>query len=304
MVVRMKFCICRYFLVLAATFSNHGWWRCCVILVCAAGQPCTTAMVLQMQSCNNCTAMSTLSVLLIYAVHWAICCCRCRRYCVHLLTSCLKRRMSACGSEVADATCYQGNCKLSESGMWLESHPFRKIEGIYVQQVMWHNQTKQVMRPYNPQGWRRHWQSKCTPLIHHLRSCHWEWIIPRSGKGLRIHCASLSTPPCPSYVAQAKPLESHSLMAACRACGRQSNDNQHSRQLHWSLHWNHQSEILPPRSWIMPTSVAMLSNRPSSAYGDPLGGAYTTAKNNGVAPERWNYSHNLVPSVLYFHRDT
>jgi len=29
---------------------------------------------------------------------------------------------------------------------------FHKIEGIYVQQVMWHNQTKQVMQPYNPQG--------------------------------------------------------------------------------------------------------------------------------------------------------
>jgi len=40
------------------------------------------------------------------------------------------------------------------------------------------------------------------------------------------------------------------------------------------------------------------------AYGDPLGGAYTTAKNNGAAPERWNYSHNLVPFVLCFHRDT
>jgi hypothetical protein len=54
----------------------------------------------------------------------------------------------------------------------------------------------------------------------------------------------------------------------------------------------------------MPTSAAMLSNKLSLTYGDPLGGAYTTAKNNSVAPERWNYSHNLVPSVLYFHRDT
>jgi hypothetical protein len=42
----------------------------------------------------------------------------------------------------------------------------------------------------------------------------------------------------------------------------------------------------------------MLSNKPSLAYGDPLGGAYTTAKNNGVAPECWNCSHNLVPSML------
>jgi len=48
----------------------------------------------------------------------------------------------------------------------------------------------------------------------------------------------------------------------------------------------------------------MLSNKPSSTYGDPLGGTYTTAKNNGAAPERWNYNHNLVPSVLCFHRDT
>jgi len=54
----------------------------------------------------------------------------------------------------------------------------------------------------------------------------------------------------------------------------------------------------------MPTSATMLSNKPSLAYGDPLGGAYTTTKNNGAAPERWNYSHNLVPSVLCFHRDT
>jgi hypothetical protein len=28
-------------------------------------------------------------------------------------------------------------------------------------------------------------------------------------------------------------------MAACQACDLQNNDNQHSRQLHWSLHWNH-----------------------------------------------------------------
>jgi len=48
----------------------------------------------------------------------------------------------------------------------------------------------------------------------------------------------------------------------------------------------------------MSTFAAMLSNKPSSAYGDPLGGAYTTTKNNGVAPERWNCSHNLVPSVF------
>jgi hypothetical protein len=54
----------------------------------------------------------------------------------------------------------------------------------------------------------------------------------------------------------------------------------------------------------MLTSAAMLSNKPSLAYGDPLGGAYTTAKNKGAAPERWNYSHNLVPFVLWFHRDT
>jgi hypothetical protein len=54
----------------------------------------------------------------------------------------------------------------------------------------------------------------------------------------------------------------------------------------------------------MPTSATMLSNKPSLTYGDPLGGAYTIAKNNGVAPERWNCSHNLVPFVLYFHRDT
>jgi hypothetical protein len=60
--------------------------------------------------------------------------------------------MSARDSEVADATCCQGNYKLSESGLWSKSHLFRKIEGIYVQQVMWHNQIEQVMWPYNPQG--------------------------------------------------------------------------------------------------------------------------------------------------------
>jgi hypothetical protein len=54
----------------------------------------------------------------------------------------------------------------------------------------------------------------------------------------------------------------------------------------------------------MPTSVAMLSNKLSSTYGDLLGGAYTTAKNNCAALECWNYSHNMVPFVLYFHRDT
>ncbi len=87
----------------------------------------------------------------------------------------------------------------------------------------------------------RHWQSKCIPLIHCLWLCHWEWTIPRSYKGLRTHCANLSTPPCPSYVAQEKPPGSHSPMATCQACDLQSNDNQHSCQLHWSLHWNHQS---------------------------------------------------------------
>ncbi len=64
------------------------------------------------------------------------------------------------------------------------------------------------------------------------------------------------------------------------------------------------SKILPPRSWIMLTSATILSNKPSSTYGDLLGGAYTIAKNNGAAPECWNYSHNLVPCVLCFHRDT
>jgi len=48
----------------------------------------------------------------------------------------------------------------------------------------------------------------------------------------------------------------------------------------------------------------MLLNKLSLAYGDLLGGAYTAAKNNSAAPERWNYSHNLVPSMLCFHKDT
>ncbi len=112
---------------------------------------------------------------------------------------------------------------------------------------MWHNQTEQVMQPCNLQGWCRHWQGKCTPLIHRLWSCHWEWTIPRSCKGLRTHCANLSTPPCPSYVAQEKPPGSHSPMAACQACALQSNGNQHSRQLHWFLHWNHQLVNTPPK---------------------------------------------------------
>jgi len=85
--------------------SNHGWWRCCDVLARAAGQPCTTAAALQMQSCNNCTTMSALSVSFICAVHRAICCCRCWQYCEHLLASCLKRQMSACDSEVTNATC-------------------------------------------------------------------------------------------------------------------------------------------------------------------------------------------------------
>jgi hypothetical protein len=89
-----------------------------------AGQPCTATSTLQMQSCNNYTAMSALHVSLICVVHWAICCCRCWQYCVHLLASCLKGRMSARDSEVTDDTCCQGNCKLSESGLWSESHPF------------------------------------------------------------------------------------------------------------------------------------------------------------------------------------
>ncbi len=109
--------------------SNHGWWRCCVVLVRASGQPCIAVAALQMQSCNNCMAMLTLSVSLIYVVHWVICCCRCWQYCVHLLASCLKRRMSTRDSKVVDATCYQGNCKLSESGMWSESHPFPQNRG-------------------------------------------------------------------------------------------------------------------------------------------------------------------------------
>jgi hypothetical protein len=82
-----------------------------------------------MQSCNNCTAMSALSMSFICAVHWATYCCRCWQYCVHLLASCLKRWMSTRDFEVADATCCQGNCKLSESGLWLESHPFPQNRG-------------------------------------------------------------------------------------------------------------------------------------------------------------------------------
>jgi hypothetical protein len=122
------------------------------------------------------------------------------------------------------------------------NHPlFHIIGGIYVQQVMWHNQAEQVMRPYNPQGWSRYWQNKCTPLIHSMWSYHWKWTIPWSCKGLKTHCANLSTPPCSSYVIQAKPPGSHSPMAACQACDLQSNVNQHNCQLHWSLHWNHQS---------------------------------------------------------------
>ncbi len=110
--------------LLRHSISNHGWWRCCVVLVRAAGQPCRAIVALQMQSCNNCMAMSALSVSLICVMHWAIWCCRCWQYCVHLLVSCLKWRMSAHDSEVADDTCCQGNCKLSESGLWLESPPF------------------------------------------------------------------------------------------------------------------------------------------------------------------------------------
>ncbi len=37
--------------------------------------------------------------------------------------------MSARDSEVADATCCQGNYKLSESDMWSESHPFPQNRG-------------------------------------------------------------------------------------------------------------------------------------------------------------------------------
>jgi len=37
--------------------------------------------------------------------------------------------MSAHDSEVADATCCQGNYKLSESGLWLESHLFPQNKG-------------------------------------------------------------------------------------------------------------------------------------------------------------------------------
>jgi hypothetical protein len=48
---------------------------------------------------------------------------------VHLLASCLKRWMSARDSEVTDDTCCQGNCKLSESGMWSKSHLFPQNRG-------------------------------------------------------------------------------------------------------------------------------------------------------------------------------
>ncbi len=48
---------------------------------------------------------------------------------MHLLASCLKQRMSARDFEVVDETCCQGNCKLSESGMWSESHPFPQNGG-------------------------------------------------------------------------------------------------------------------------------------------------------------------------------
>ncbi len=115
--------------LLRHSVSNHGWWRCCVVLVRAVGQPCTAAAALQMQSCNNCTAMSTLFVSLICAVHWAICCCRCWQYCVRLLTSYLKRQMSARESEIVGDTCCQGNYKLSESGLWSESPPFPQNRG-------------------------------------------------------------------------------------------------------------------------------------------------------------------------------
>ncbi len=115
--------------LLRHSVSNHGWWRCCVVLVHVAGQPCTAVAALQMQSCNNRTTMSALSVSFICTVHWAICCCRCWQYYVHLLISCLKRRMSARDFEVVDATCCQGNCKLSESGLWSESHPFAQNRG-------------------------------------------------------------------------------------------------------------------------------------------------------------------------------
>jgi hypothetical protein len=94
-----------------------------------ARQPYTATAALQMQSCNNCMTMLTLSVSLICVVHWAICCCRCWQYCVHLLASCLKRRMFARDSEVVDDTCCQGNYKLNESGMWSESPPFPQNRG-------------------------------------------------------------------------------------------------------------------------------------------------------------------------------
>jgi len=48
---------------------------------------------------------------------------------VHLLASCLKRGMFARDSKVVDATCYQGNCKLNENGLWSKSHPFPQNRG-------------------------------------------------------------------------------------------------------------------------------------------------------------------------------
>jgi hypothetical protein len=41
----------------------------------------------------------------------------------------LKQRMFARDFEVADDTCCQGNCKLNESGLWSESHPFPQNKG-------------------------------------------------------------------------------------------------------------------------------------------------------------------------------
>jgi hypothetical protein len=86
-------------------------------------------VALQMQSCNNCTAMSTLFVSFICAVHWAIYCCRCWQYCVHLVASYLKRQMSTRESKIVGDTGCQGNCKLSESGLWSESPPFPQNRG-------------------------------------------------------------------------------------------------------------------------------------------------------------------------------
>jgi hypothetical protein len=56
--------------LLRHSISNHGWWWRYDVLARAA-------TALQMQSCNNCTAMSALSVSLICAMHRAICCYRC-----------------------------------------------------------------------------------------------------------------------------------------------------------------------------------------------------------------------------------